>query len=101
MNVENYYKKFYSGLQIHQEATLEKPTGSTHEASTKLCATTASGVWFNVAYFFGPKVDTHGQQNSNQLDTVGFYIPASPIVFLGQQHARESHPPELRLSWKS
>ncbi len=51
-------------------------------ACTKPRADTDPGMWFNTAYFSRPSVDAHGQQNSNQLGTVGLNIPVFWGCFL-------------------
>lgn len=45
-------------------------------------------MWFNTAYFSRPSVDTHGQQNSNQLGTVGLNIPVFWGCFLTRAASR-------------
>lgn len=57
-------------------------------ACTKPRADTAPGMWFNTAYFNRPSVDTHGQQNSNQLGTVGLNIPVFWGCFLTRAASR-------------
>lgn len=60
---------------------------------TKPRADTAPAMWFNTAYFRRHSVGTHGQQNSNQLGTVGLYIPVFWGCFLTRAAwAGESYP---------